>query len=70
MNYPLAGQKYKHYKGGTYEVITLCTHTENSEKLVIYKSLNFGSIYARPLEEFMSKIKKELSEIPRFKLLK
>ena len=49
MDYPLPNQIYKHYKGGTYQVITLSTHTENGEILVIYKSLNFGSNYARPI---------------------
>ena len=50
MNYPLPRQRYKHYKGGTYEVITLATHTETGEKLAVYKSINFGSIYVRPLD--------------------
>lgn len=54
--YPLPGEKWRHYKGGTYEVITLCTHTENNEKLVIYKSINFGSIYARPLSIWFDEI--------------
>ena len=49
MEYPLPRQRFKHYKGGTYEVITLATHTETGEKLVVYKSINFGSIYVRPL---------------------
>jgi hypothetical protein len=50
IEYPLPRQRYKHYKGGTYEVITLATHTETGEKLVVYKSINFGSIYVRPLD--------------------
>ena len=50
MEYTLPGQRYKHYKGGTYEVITLATHTETGEKLVVYRSINFGSVYVRPLD--------------------
>ena len=46
-NYPEPGKRYKHYKGGTYEVITLATHTETNEAMVVYKSLLFGSIYVR-----------------------
>lgn len=49
INYPEPGAKYKHYKGGLYEVITLATHTESTEAMVVYKSLLFGSIYVRPL---------------------
>ena len=47
--YPKIGGKYKHYKGGSYEVITLAKHTETDETMVVYKSLEFGSIYTRPL---------------------
>lgn len=53
MEYPLPAQIYKHYKGGTYQVITLSTHTETGEVLVIYKSLNFGSHYARPIGSWL-----------------
>ena len=34
----------------------MATHTETNEKLVIYKSINFGSIYARPYEVWNSDI--------------
>jgi hypothetical protein len=54
--YPLPGEIYKHYKGGTYEVITMATNTETQEAMVIYKSLNFGSIYARTLDIWNSKV--------------
>jgi len=50
IEYPLPGQKYKHYKGGTYQVISMATHSETGEKLVVYKSINFGSVYVRPFE--------------------
>lgn len=49
VKYPKIGGKYQHYKGGIYEVITMATHSETSEPLVIYKSSLFGSTYARPL---------------------
>jgi hypothetical protein len=52
IDYPLPGEKYLHYKGGMYEVICIANHTENNEAMVIYKSLSFGSIYARPLVEW------------------
>jgi hypothetical protein len=56
MSLPLPGEKYQHYKGGTYEVISLCTHTETNEKLVIYQSLNYGSVHARPLDQWFDEI--------------
>lgn len=54
--YPLPNQLYKHYKGGTYQIISMATHTETGEKLVVYKSLNFGSVYVRPYDLFTESI--------------
>lgn len=47
--YPVIGGLYKHYKGGTYKIITLAKHSETNEDMVVYKSTEFGSIHARPL---------------------
>lgn len=50
VNYPYVGEVYKHYKGGRYEIMTLAQHTEREDEvLVIYKSLLFGTVFARPL---------------------
>ena len=67
---PLPGEIYTHYKGGTYKILCLSTHTETKENLVIYKSLNFGSIHARPLEIFMGKAEVDYmtNKVNRFEL--
>lgn len=57
MNYPEPGKIYKHYKGGLYEFLFLSVHTETNEILVIYKSILFGTNYARPLTEWNKKTK-------------
>jgi hypothetical protein len=67
--YPLPGQTYQHYKGGVYEIITLSSHTENREVLVIYKSIPFGTVYARPLDIWNESVNIEDKEIQRFTLL-
>jgi hypothetical protein len=53
---PLPGEIYTHYKGGTYEIVSMATHTETGEKLVVYKSINFGSVYVRPYSIFSDKV--------------
>jgi len=54
--YPQPGEQYQHYKGGEYEVICMCNHTETNEVLVIYRSLSFGGFHARPYTEWFEKI--------------
>lgn len=50
--YPKPGEKWQHYKGGQYEIVGMCNHTETDEVLVIYKSLSFGGFHARQFSEW------------------
>jgi hypothetical protein len=50
-SYPQPGQVWQHYKGGHYEIVAMCNHTDTDEILVIYKSLSFGGFHARPYSE-------------------
>lgn len=56
LQYPIIGAKYRHYKGEIYEVITLAIHSETGERLVIYKSIGFGGVYARPLSMWFDEV--------------
>lgn len=41
--------RYRHYKGGEYEVIGMARHSETEEPLVIYRALyGEGLLWARP----------------------
>ena len=69
-NYPLPKEKWQHYKGGQYEIICMSNHTETNEPLVVYKSLSFGSIYARPFSEWYDEIKVEGSKFGTTRFVK
>ena len=66
IEYPKIGAEYRHYKGGLYVVLTLATHSETNEPLVIYKSLLFGSIHARPLSMWFEKVDIDGVSLSRF----
>jgi len=63
--YPEVNGRYRHYKGGEYLVITLAKHTETSEELVIYKSISFGTVYARPLSMWFDQIDSGIKRFSR-----
>jgi hypothetical protein len=57
--YPKINATYKHYKGGLYQVITLANCTDRNIPVVVYKSLLFGSVYTRELDEWFEEVKPE-----------
>lgn len=49
--------KYKHFKGGMYEVLGIAKNSETLEEMVVYKALyGDGDIWVRPIEMFTEKV--------------
>lgn len=53
------GQKYRHFKGGIYEIICIGAHSETQEKMVVYKEIGSEKICIRPYDMFISEVDKE-----------
>jgi hypothetical protein len=56
--------KYRHYKGGEYEVFFVARHSETEEEVVVYRTL-YGdfSYWVRPLEMFLENV--EIAGVPQ-----
>jgi len=62
--------KYKHFKGGEYEVIGIAKDSETLEKLVVYKAL-YGekSLWVRPASMFCDTKEIDGNIVRRFELI-
>ncbi|RZS46656.1 DUF1653 domain-containing protein [Sphaerotilus mobilis] len=59
--------RYRHYKGGEYEVIGVARHSETLEPLVVYRPLyNATGLWVRPHAMFFSTLTVDGKEVPRF----
>ena len=62
--------RYRHYKGGEYEVIGVAKHSETLDHLVVYRALyDEHVLWARPLEMFSEKIEIDGNKMPRYKYI-
>lgn len=62
--------RYRHYKGGEYEVISVAKHSETRELLVVYRCLaDNHSWWVRPLAMFIETVVIEGETIPRFSFI-
>ena len=65
-NEPVPG-RYRHFKGGEYEVVGVARHSETHEYLVVYRPLyGDGGLWVRPLAMFAETVTHEGKDVPRF----
>jgi hypothetical protein len=63
----VAPGRYRHFKGGLYEVLGVARHSETDERLVVYRPLyGDGGLWVRPAAMFAEKVTHEGREVPRF----
>ncbi len=59
--------RYRHYKGGEYEVVGVARHSETLEPMVVYRPLyNATGLWVRPYAMFFGEIAVDGLRQPRF----
>lgn len=59
--------KYRHFKGGEYELIGIAKHSETLEPMVVYRALyGEGGLWVRPAAMWNEIVEKENYTGPRF----
>lgn len=59
--------RYRHYKGGEYEVLGVARHSETHQPLVVYRPLyNQSGLWVRPHAMFFEQIEVDGRVMPRF----
>lgn len=53
-NEAVCGAKYRHFKGGVYELLEIAKGTEDDVDYAVYRSTSTDKVYCRPLELFLS----------------
>lgn len=63
----LALGRYRHFKGGEYEVLGIARDSESMRELVVYRAL-YGErgLWIRPLEMFTEIVERDGRRMPRF----
>jgi hypothetical protein len=59
--------RYRHYKGGEYDVVGVVRHSETLEPLVLYRALyGEGGLWVRPHAMFFETVVVNGERVPRF----
>lgn len=59
--------KYRHFKGGEYEVLGMARHSETGEDMVIYRALyDEGTVWVRPAAMWNDTVTRDGQTYTRF----
>ena len=59
--------KYRHFKGGEYEVLFVAKHSETQEEMVVYRALyGEGDVWVRPTRMWNEEVEKDGKRYKRF----
>lgn len=67
MSDPVRPGRYRHFKGGEYDVLGVARHSETDEEVVVYRPLyGDGGLWVRPRAMFEEQVTHDGRRVPRF----
>lgn len=66
---PEDGTKYRHYKGGEYEIVATGFLEDSEAPCVIYRSIEKNIIWVRTAKNFLESVESGGQTLPRFSKL-
>lgn len=61
------GDYWTHYKGGVYKIVALAVNENTAEPVVVYQSCKRGTIWVRPLSNWLEDVQLPTGSVKRFK---
>ena len=62
--------RYRHFKGGEYEVTGVAKHSETGEPMVVYRALyGEGGLWVRPEAMFLELVERDGKTFARFEYI-
>lgn len=62
--------RWRHFKGGEYQVLGTARHSESGEELVVYRALyGEGGLWVRPVSMWNEDVTRDGRTFPRFTYL-
>lgn len=59
--------RYRHFKGGEYEVVGIAKHSETCEPMVVYRAMyGEGGLWVRPAAMFLETVERDGKVSARF----
>lgn len=64
-----AGQRWRHFKGGEYEIMAVGLMEDTLKPLVVYKNPIKDTVWARTADNFLETVEREGKTFPRFEVI-
>lgn len=66
---PRPGDRFRHYKGGEYEVVDSAIQENPLAHVVVYRNLAEGHLWVRPIDDWLATVQVDGRAVPRFERL-